>query len=156
MIHFKDQVRTGHILGGSARDFVRRLYPEPKDMDPAVERDEKKFLAALGEAVEPFLKVGPDARKDIRDLPEPISAIARWYLVQELGPEEVARELGLRDAKKLQAAIEFNNDLRQLGLGPLAQGATIKREAWESLAGFTSPFQEAARQLRRGTPFRVQ
>ena len=35
-----------------------------------------------------------------------------------------------------------------------AQGKTIKREAWDNLNQFLSPFQIAAQELRRGTPVR--
>jgi serine/threonine-protein kinase len=150
-----DTVREGSGVGGEALAKVRQLYPRQEVMNRLLQEDEDRFLAALAQTLRPYLDPAERGR-DVREIPEPVSAIARWYLVQELGPEEVARELGLRDPRKVQAALEFNNDLRQLGLGPLAQGAAIKREAWESLAGFTSPFQEAARQLRRGTPFRVQ
>jgi serine/threonine-protein kinase len=104
----------------------------------------------------PFLKAGDDREKDIRDFPEPVSALARWYLLQELTLEDAAVELGLQDAQKLQAAVENNPRLAELGLGPLVRGATIKRERWESLKFFISPFQETARELAVGTPKRYQ
>jgi hypothetical protein len=100
--------------------------------------------------------VGDDKDKDVRDFPEPISSLARWYLLEELRLEDAAVELGLRDAKKLQAAIENNPRLAEMGLGPLTRGATIKRERWESLKFFISPFQETARELGVGTPKRYQ
>jgi hypothetical protein len=40
------------------------------------------------------------------------------------------------------------------GLRPLAKGDTLERDYWESDKGLTSVFQEAARVLRRGTPYR--
>jgi hypothetical protein len=91
-----------------------------------------------------------------RDVPEPVGALARPYILKELGPEEAARELGLADSGKLRAAIEASGRLRELGLGPLAGGATVKRETWESLEDFISPFQEAASVLDVGTPKRVK
>ena len=42
----------------------------------------------------------------------------------------------------------------ETGMGPLAQGKTIKREAWDNLLQYLSPFQSAAQELRRGTPVR--
>jgi serine/threonine-protein kinase len=156
MIPLKDVVRDGSILGGAARDKVRELYPKHEEMERLLKKDEKRFLDALEEAEAPFLKVGEDAKKDIRDFPEPISAIARWYINQELGLEEAARELRLADAKVLQGAIQANPRLQELGLFPLARGATIKREVWETLEFLNSPFQEAARELKQGTPKRVQ
>jgi serine/threonine-protein kinase len=152
MIRFQDQIRTGHILGGDARDFVRRLYPESKEMDEAVTRDENKFLSALDEAIAPFVKVGPDAGKDVRDFPEPISAIARWYLVQELTAVEAAGELGLQDAKLLEGAIAANPRMQEFGLFPLARGHKLKREVWENTEFSFSPFQHAAKELKLGTP----
>jgi mono/diheme cytochrome c family protein len=152
MIHFTDQVRGGHTLGGSARDFVRRLYPEPAVMEEEVTRDEKRFLEALEEATGRFLKVGADAGKDIKDFPEPVSAIARWYLVQELTSTEAAAELGLADAKTLEGAIKANPLLQRDGLLPLAQGHTLKREVWESTEFSFSPFQRAAKELKLGEP----
>ena len=66
---------------------------------------------------------------------------------QEHGPQAHAR--GLLDL----AGQEANDRLRELGLLPLTQkGGTIKREVWESLSLGNSPFQEAARILKLGTP----
>jgi hypothetical protein len=43
--------------------------------------------------------------------------------------------------------------LQRLGLAPLAAGATIKRDAWESRKNrAATTFQEAALALRLGTP----
>jgi serine/threonine-protein kinase len=156
MIGLKDAVREGSILGGEARDKVRELYVPRAEMDRLLKKDEKRFLDALEDAEAPFLKVGDDASKDIRDFAEPVSAIARWYIQQELGPEEAARELGLGDAKVLQGALLANPRLGELGLFPLARGGTIKREVWETLEFLNAPFQEAARELKLGTPKRVQ
>jgi serine/threonine-protein kinase len=154
--NLRDTVRDGASVAGEAREIVRQLYVQPEVMDRLVKKDEERFVRALEEAMGPFLKTGADKDKDIRDFPEPISALARWYLVQELGAEEAARELGLPDVKKLQVAIQANGRLEELGLGPLAQDASIKRETWETLKSFVSPFQEAARELKTGTPKRYQ
>jgi serine/threonine-protein kinase len=152
MIHFSDRVRGGNILGGAARDFVRRLYPEPAAMEEEVKRDEKRFLDALEEATGRFLKVGADAGKDIKDFPEPVGAIARWYLAQELTSTEAAAELGLADAKTLEGAIKANPLLQRDGLFSLAQGHTLKREVWESTEFSFSPYQRAAKELKLGEP----
>ena len=152
MIHFKDQVRVGQILGGEPRDFVRRVYAEDKPMDTLVTRDEERFLTALDQAIGKLLKIGPDAGTDIKDFPEPISAIGRWYLTQELTSTEAARELGLEDSKQLEGAIAANPRLQELGLFPLTRGNTIKREVWEHTEFLISPAQEAFFQLKLGTP----
>ena len=112
----------------------------------------ERFLKALDQATGKFLKVGPDAGKDIRDFPESISAIARWYIHQELTAVEATRELGLKDAKELQGAIKANPRLQELGLFALANTGTVQREVWESLDFLTSPYQDAARELKLGTP----
>jgi serine/threonine-protein kinase len=153
---FADTVREGSSAVGEPRDKVRRLYPRKEEMDRLLKKDEERFLRSVEEATGGFLKVGEDRDKSIRDFAEPVGVIARMYLLREIGPDEAAYELGLPGPAKLQAAIQNNDLLRQLGLGPLAQGATIKRETWESLQGFNSPFQEAASALDLGTPKRVK
>ena len=134
MIPFKDTVREGLAVAGAARDKAERLFPEKAAMDKLLGRDEARFLKALDEATGPFLKVGDDRDKDIRDFAEPIGAVARAYL-KDLGPAEVAAELGLGDLKDLTTRIQANPRLRQLGLAPLLQGAAIKRSEWDSLDG---------------------
>ena len=153
---FKDTVRDGSALAGSARDKLRRLYPGPENMQKLVREDEERFLAALEKATGKFLKVGPDKDKAIKDFAEPVGPLARMYILRELSVEEAAIELGLPDANALKGAIQANEALKRLGLGPLATGATIKREAWESKSKFNSPFQEAASALERGTPKNYQ
>jgi serine/threonine-protein kinase len=87
----------------------------------------------------------------MREFAEPVGAVARLY-VRDLGLEEVARELGMEDPQKLKALIEGNSTLRKLGLGPLANGGTIKRDVWSSLEFTTSLFQNVAQELGLGTP----
>ncbi len=154
MVPFKDTLREGIGVAGEAREKVELLTPKQDAMDRILKKDSDQYLAALREATEEFLKVGDDQDKDIKQFPEPVGAIARLY-VKDMSADEVALELGVEDAKQLQAMVRANAKLRQLGLGPLVQGAKIKREAWESLKGFNSPFQEAARELELGTPFRM-
>ena len=121
-------------------------------MDRVLKQDETRFLGALDLAVGGFLKVGADRDRDIRDFTnEPTTAIAKLHLKNDLGPEEVACELGIEDPKVLQEAVRTNSTLREkLGLGPLVQGNAIKRDTWESLADRVSPFQQAAAELRLG------
>src|SRR5262249_27979329 len=111
---------------------------------------------ALDRAAGPFLKVGGDRDKDVKDFAEPVGAVARLYLLREVGAAEAAYELGLPDARRLQGAIDSSERLRELGLRPLSRGGTIKREVWESLSGLISPYQEAAGVLEVGTPKRVR
>jgi mono/diheme cytochrome c family protein len=156
IIPVKDKIRDGSVLAGDAGAWVRELHPSHDTMDLLVKKDEKRFLDALMKANAPFLNVGADGAKDVRDFPESVSAIARWYLLEELGLEEAVRELRLQDSKLLQEAVRHNRRLRELGLFPLERGGTVKREVWEDLNSLTSPFQEAARELKQGTPKRIQ
>jgi serine/threonine-protein kinase len=153
---FKDTVRDGSALAGAARDKVHRLHPKADDMQKLVHEDEDRFLLALDRATGRFLKVGAERDRPIKDFAEPVGPLARLCTLRELGAEEAAIELGLPDAKALRDAIRSSEELVRLGLGPLATGATIKREAWESRSKFNSPFQEAANALERGTPKNFQ
>jgi serine/threonine-protein kinase len=148
---FTDAVRDGKILAGDLREKVRRLYRPADEMKALLEEDEARFLKALDEAAGPFLKVGPHENKDLKDFPEPIAVVVRRH-TREIGLREAALELGLKDPAALKTAIEANEQLQRWGLGPLANGGTIRREAWESLENVNSPFQDAASALGLGTP----
>jgi serine/threonine-protein kinase len=150
----RDAVRDGSRLGGRALQKVRELYVEPKEMDRLLQEDEDRFVQALDRSVGKFLKVGPDAGKDIRDFPEVIGPVAQRYLLKEVTLQDAALELGLKDPETLKVAIQASDPLQNLGLLPLAQGRTIKREVWEKKAGrlVDSPYQAAAKVLRVGSP----
>src|SRR5262249_57140298 len=124
---FEDKVRNGSAVAGDALVKVRQLFRSQEELDRLLDRDEEHFLRALDEAAGPFLKADDDKGKNIREFPEPVGAIARLY-VKDVGLTEVALELGLDDPKKLQALIQGNRKLRQLGLRPLLEGGTIKRD----------------------------
>src|SRR5262249_14109722 len=132
---------------------VQQLFPPREVMDQLLKEDEDQFLRALEKATGPFLREGTAAKKDNREFPEPIGHVARIY-VKDLGPDQAAFELGLADPKHLPVLIQKSRRLKAIGLGPLGQGAPIKREAWESLKNFTSLFHETARELELGTPTR--
>src|SRR5262249_51996779 len=155
MIRFSDTVRGARGVFGAAQQKVERLYPEKKDMDRLLDKDEDKFLRALDEAIRPFLKL--DKKIGIQQAPDPVYFIAQKYIKEDVDLPKAASELGIEDPKKLQILIEANPNLRKYGLGPLATGATIKRETWESLTGrFYSQFQDAASELDLGAPYRVR
>jgi serine/threonine-protein kinase len=78
-----DLVRDGAGVFGRARERVRLLYPEGKEMDRLVQRDADQFLRALDEVVGPFLRVGPDKERPVKELPEPIGEVARKYLLED-------------------------------------------------------------------------
>jgi serine/threonine-protein kinase len=149
---FRDELRDGAGVAGAARAKLLRLHPKAGDFAALMKDDEDRFLAALDRSAGRFLKVGPDAGKDVRDFTEePIGRVVRAYN-RDLALADVAAELGLPDAKRLAAAVEDNDRLRQIGLGSLAHGGTVKRDAWASLKQRLSPFQRAALELDRGAP----
>jgi len=139
---------------GAAKEKVRELYPPVADLDTLMEKDQERFLQALDRATGLFLKVGPDAGREVGDFAEVIGPVARSYRLREIDLTTAARELGLKDNKTLGDAIVANAELQRLGLLPLTQGRTIKREVWESVEGLLSPFQETAAALEIGTPQR--
>jgi mono/diheme cytochrome c family protein len=147
---FHDVIRNGHGLTGAAAVKVGRLYAEPAVMDRLLREDEGRFLKALDRAVGPFLRAGADRGKKVRDLPEPVGPVVRRYL-RELDAGDAACELGLRGPSELTELMGRRPELRDLGMGPLLEGAKIKREVWERTEG-TSLYQEASRLLGRGTP----
>ncbi len=151
MIDFRDSVRDGAGVFDAARRKVHRLYPEPAAMSELVAKDRVKFMAALSEAIGPFLQVGDDRTKPIEEFAEPVGAIARFYQ-RDLTLAAVACEMGFENPEVLRELIQHNRELVRLGLGPLVGGQTIKRAAWDSNAAFVSPFQEAMRALGKATP----
>jgi serine/threonine-protein kinase len=158
MIEFTDRIRASAGLQGDAKEKVKRLYPEEKVMKRLVDDDELDYLTSFDRVIAPYLRVGPDEKKDIKLFPEPVTALATPYLRNNVGVEEGSRELGFEDPRELVIAIKSNNKLRnQLGLGAWAGGGAIARQQWESAKDtFSSPFQEAALELQRGDPVRFR
>ena len=151
---FKDVLRTGSGVFGQARIKVERLHPKVEVMNKLVQEDEQRFVKALEEATGVFVKVAEDKDKDIAKFDDPIGAIAKLYY-KDLDLAEVASELGIEQPKALQEMIRGNPKLKELGLGPLAEGAATKRELWEFLEG-NSLFQTVANVCDLGTPVSVK
>lgn len=156
MIGFTDSIRDGNAVFGDARDKVRALYPEKKVMDTLVKADEERFLAALGKTVGPFLQVGEDAKKPIREFGEPVGETTRAYLLKDVTLGRAAAELGLEKPDTLGGMIRGNPALKELGILPLANGKTVKRDDWEAVDVTASLFQDVALALRLGTPIRYR
>ncbi len=152
MIRKSDQILTGHHLGGTARDRIKEIYPTAAIMDKLFDKDAERFQDAATKSIKPFLLTGDNARKTIKDFAEPVSPIAKWYIVPELTLNDVARELGIEDTAKLKGIILGNEELQRHGLYPLTQGNTIKREVWESQDFIRSAFQRCAQKLGLGEP----
>lgn len=154
---FQDSMRTGSAAMGLALEKVQRLHPKHEDMMEIIKRDRDRFMQAFDAVCGEFLKDGEDKDKSIFQFTnEPIGNLARTFIRSEVTLEDAALELGLKDAAVLKGVILGNDRLVQIGLGPLANGSSIKREAWDSTARFTSPLQEAASALGIGAPHRVR
>lgn len=151
MITFEDSVRDGIGVFGAAGSKVRRLYPEKEKMLAWVDQDRRRFMQALEQCIGPYLQIGEDAGRPIHEFAEPVGAIARFYQ-RDLDAVSLACEVGFESPDKLCGAIEFNRELIRLGLGPIANGSTIKRSQWENRDAFVSPFQETVRIIGRATP----
>ncbi len=155
MIDFKDTVRQGMALAGDVRLKVLDLYPPEESMDRLVEKDRERHLAALEEVIGPFLMVEEDKDQPIEYFEEPIGKIAALYH-HDLDLTDVACELFVEDALSLGSLIKNSRELKRLGLGPLANGGGIQRSAWQSRENVTTPCQNAAMVLDRGTPLIFQ
>jgi serine/threonine-protein kinase len=154
VVRFQDRLRGGAVAAGSAREKLERLVPSKGEWDRILEGDEAQFLAAAEQATGPFLRVGPDKGKSVRDFPEPITTVSRLYQ-KDLAADEVAAELGLEDVKDLLTRIRDNPAVGKLGLGVLSDGGTLKRAEWDSFKDRTlSTYHEVSLQIRRGTPQR--
>lgn len=150
---FKDTVRSGAGVFGDAKRKVEKLYPDAPIMAKFVDEDTQQFLKALELATGEFLQVGAEKDKPIESFEEPVGDVVGRYLA-DLGAEELAFELGVVDPAELKVAVRVNTQLRALGLGPIVEGGTIKREEWESLSHTISTFQKTASELELGVPFR--
>lgn len=151
MLTFEDKIRASHLLQGEAERKVEALYTRDEVMQKLVEKDSARFLRSLEQAIRPFLDQPDTEKKLITAYPEPVGKIAKWYKLGNLGLSEIAAELGQDDHDELQTAVKHNSRLRDLGLRPILNDATIKRESWESGRGL-SMFQTVASELELGTP----
>jgi len=149
---FRDELFAGNGVSGDARTKVRQLHRKPEEFDALMKGDQDRFVASLDRAMGRYLKVGADQKKDIREFTdEPIGRAARAYH-RDLSLDDAAVELGFEDGRQLAAAINGNDRLRQLGLGALVNGGSMKRSAWASQNQRLSPFQRASSELDRGSP----
>lgn len=159
MKRFTDSIRNGIAVAGDAQLKVDRLFPTKEKMDQILAQDEERFLKAAAAATATFLdpaepeSITPDKLRNYR---EPVGVIARMYQ-RDLSLEEAAFELGFDKPEELRVLIKNNSTLQGLGLGPLVNGAGIKRDVWAFMGadGRTrSTFHRAAAELNRGIPFK--
>jgi serine/threonine-protein kinase len=149
---FRDELRDGAGVSGDARTKLLRLHRKADELTSLMKDDEDRFLSALDRSAGAFLKTGSDRGKDIREFTdEPVGRVVRSYN-RDLSLADVAAELGLPDMRRLAAAVDDNDRLRQIGLGSLSHNGVVKRDVWASLKQRISPFQRAALELGRGSP----
>ena len=150
---FRDEIRLSDALGGLPQEHVQKIFPTHEEMQKLVRQDQELFTRALEKITGPYLKVGDDAGKSVREFPEPVGKVAEMYS-RDLTPIDLALELGIEKVEILQAKIEANRDLLRFGLGTMVQNppGTLKREKWETRDG-TSLMQDVSSQLRTGLPF---
>ena len=152
-IAFQDEIRKNSAVFGEAEEQVRRLYPEKPVMDRLLQQDSDRFLAALEKAVGPFLREGADKQKTIREFPEPIGELARFYRLNYLDLKGIASELDLEDPQVIVRQVG-ETKLKRLGLDGLLRGGVVSRQEWEATSGL-SLMQELARELRL-TPIMIR
>ena len=144
--NFVDTIRDGAAIRGDALAFADRLFLEPESLRDVLKKDEARFVAALEKAIGPFRPVGEPAPD------EPIAAVVGEHL-KNVDLETAAADLDLPDASTLREAIAPRTGRpRRLGLGPLIDGGSIRRETWESRKALNSLFQDAAREVGPRVP----
>tara|TARA_R100000789_G_scaffold48024_1_gene48666 strand:+ start:2991 stop:4751 length:1761 start_codon:yes stop_codon:yes gene_type:complete len=150
---FRDEIRHADAVGGKPREHVLKIYPTHEKMQSLTKGDREIFMRALEKVTGPYLLVGPDENKNIKDFPEPIGKVAEMYF-RDLTPQQMALELGIQETEILQAKIEANRELLRYGLGTMIQDppGTLKRDKWETREG-TSLMQDIASELRMGVPY---
>lgn len=147
LANFTDTIREGTSVSGAALRKVQRLHVPAEKIQALLKEDQQKFTTALNAAAGKYLKDNYAA--------EPVGEISQLYRLRELDLNRVSCELGFEKPEHLLALIDGNKKLRELGLAPLLKlNGVIKRNDWESIGG-TSLYQRVARELNRGTPFRV-
>ena len=149
----RDELRNVARLFGREKEFLLRLYPEADSFAKKVEADRRQFLTSLDRATGDLLRVGSDAKRPIEEFPEPVSEVARVYLLEELDLPAVAAELHEPNDKRLRVKIENDELLKNLGLGVLLrEEGKIKRAYWNNNTDGLSVMQLTASVLDYSTP----
>lgn len=149
----EDEIRDFASVVGKDRERVQKLYPPREVLEPRILEDALRYQKALDATIGSIMKSGDHHARNYGELPEPVSEVARNYLLEELDLRAVAAELHEPDVTRLQAKIENDNLLRELGIGVLLRpDGKIKRAFWESSMGGTSIMQLTAFALNYSTP----
>lgn len=151
MIAFQDVVRENSAVFGEVERAVQKLFPAQKEMDKLLVEDERLFLGALDEAIGPFVKVGENQGRAIKEFAEPIGELARRHRLGVLDLRTVAHELNVAKPDEVKFKVGEKN-FKKLGLDTLLKsGGVITRLEWESSSERRegiSLMQELARELR--------
>ncbi|MFM9966281.1 MAG: c-type cytochrome domain-containing protein [Planctomycetaceae bacterium] len=148
-----DEMRNFSRVFGREKEFLLRLYPESEAFQKKVEADRRQFLTSLDRTIGEALRIGDDLQRAIEAFPEPVSEVARGYLLEELDLAAVAAELHERDTQRLRLKIENDELLKNLGLGVLlSEGGKIKRAFWNHNTDGVSVMQLTASVLDYSTP----
>jgi serine/threonine-protein kinase len=131
----KDEVRRKTSVTGQALEKVKAVYPDSADLERLTSQDRQRFLRACEELAATHETI------------EPVSALALRF-DKELGPNEIAVELGVQEPEVVLKKLREVPRFRKLGLGPLFDGRGITREVWNNA------FDQAAIELDVGTPQR--
>jgi hypothetical protein len=149
----EDEIRDFASVLGKERERVQKLYPPKEVLEPRILEDALRYQKALDATIGAIMKSGDHQARNYGELPEPVSEVARNYLLEELDLRAVAAELHEPDVTRLRAKIENDNLLRELGIGVLLRpDGKIKRAFWESSQGGTSIMQLTAFALNYTTP----
>jgi len=156
LIDYQDSVKAAKVLQGEQLTKLVSLYAENDELQKTLRDDSRQFISTLHRVMKPFLIENEDygemvAIKRMEDMPEPVSTVSRWY-DKDVGAGEVASELNLKSADFFKAAVATNDKLRQLGIGPLGDGAGIPRGMWDTQdESSSSVFQRVFVALGLGT-----
>jgi hypothetical protein len=157
---FSDNVRASVVIPGDAGRKVARLF-RPQQIPGVLEQDTRSFVAALEQAMGPFLRQPGETKDLVKDFPEPISHVASLYQAG-VSASQAARELRADVAETdLKSALR-GTKLQELGLGPLnlpgstGKGNRIPRQMLESKEdNGSSLFQVVASEMGIGVPINI-
>jgi hypothetical protein len=147
IIPFRDAVRDSKSVPfGKSRLKVETVYAKREAMDASIAEDQMRFRTSVKAVMQPFLS--SNAERSGSSV-EPVFFTVRAYH-RDLELDDVAAELFIGDPLRLKTQIEASRALREIGLGPLVQGAAIKRSTWASVQ--KSLFQTTALELEIAEP----
>ncbi len=147
----RDEILKQTQVAGDVRKFVQLLH---RDSEAVQKLDQERFLQSIRKTISPYVTREQQEQLKTQSIPEPIKVLASHYVNANLKLVDVAAELGVRE-DLLKDKITHDPVLGKLGLTPLLENKSIKRDDWEKTSEGNSKFQLVARQLKIGTPIIV-